>query len=165
MPNMDVQTDWFTQLITSWVSTTPTVAVLLVLMGLDILSGILAAIKTRQLSSSASASGMLKKIMFLVLVAVGLLMETIYDGIPWGRIFAMFFCFTEIISITENAARAGVPLPPQLVEALKNMKSEGKKQSSMLGDLTINQVKIDHANVTASDSKDDKTPPKPVSTK
>jgi len=117
---------WFTSLITSWVAAMPLIAILLILIGLDIATGVLAAFITKQISSMTSFTGVLKKVVTLSLVAVGICMEFIYPDIPWGRIVAMFFCVTEIISITENAARCGIPLPPQLVEALARLKSEQK---------------------------------------
>lgn len=139
--------DWFTAIIANWVAASPSIAMLVVLIGLDISTGVVAAFITKKLSSTASFTGMLRKVLMLALVAVGVCMELIYPDIPWGRIIAYFFCLTEVISITENCARAGVPLPKQLTEALSAWKQTEKEKHPLVGTVSIDKLEVTQAKV------------------
>lgn len=150
MPTNEIRLDWFTQLTTTWVAVTPSVTILLILMGLDIFSGTIASIVKKEISSKISLIGVMKKIGMLVLVFTGLVMELMYSDIPWGRVFALFFCSVEIWSITENLAKAGVPLPEQLISVLKSMKKQ-KGHNPLVGQLNIDQVQIQGAKVVQTE--------------
>lgn len=102
----------------------PVIGALLSFIILDIISGILAAISKGKLSSVMSYKGMMGKGMILGMVATARIFEFVLPGIPWGQIMALFFCVTEAISITENAAACGVPIPKQWTEALARMKEK-----------------------------------------
>lgn len=97
--------------------------VLVVLMGLDILTGMCAAFKMQELSSSVSFSGMLKKVAILAIVAAGVCMELISDILPWPKLISLFYSVSEFLSILENASKMGVPLPVRLVKALEKVKT------------------------------------------
>jgi toxin secretion/phage lysis holin len=116
--------DHFMLFVTGWVAALPMLGILILLMGLDVLTGLIAACITRQLSSSASWVGMLKKVMMLALIAAGVCMEQLYGEVPWSHLVSMLFCVTELISITENAAKAGIPLPRQLTDFLLKLKED-----------------------------------------
>lgn len=102
----------------------PIIGALLGFIILDIISGILAAISKGKLSSVMSYKGMMGKGMILGMVATARIFEFVLPGIPWGQVMAMFFCVTEAISITENAAACGVPVPKQWTDALAKMKEK-----------------------------------------
>lgn len=107
----------------------PFVAVLLGLMLMDIATGIISAIVTKKLCSTASYRGMLGKVQILAMIGTAMLMEVIIPNVPWGTFVAIFFCVTEAISITENAANSGVPIPKPWVEALRKAKAEAETKS------------------------------------
>lgn len=91
---------------------------LLVLMSLDMASGILKAFATRSLSSDASLKGIAKKFMVLVVVAAAATLEPLVGGAPLASAVAGFYLAYEGISILENAAEAGLPIPQVLKDAL-----------------------------------------------
>lgn len=109
-----------------WATFDPLVQALIVLLGLDILSGILFAIATGTLSSSKSFRGMAKRAMMLVLVGAA---QTYNATRPLGfdapTAVAGFFCVTVFISILETAGRIGVPIGP-LTDVLQKLKREEK---------------------------------------
>ncbi|CAE6435474.1 unnamed protein product [Rhizoctonia solani] len=99
---------------------------LLVAMGIDYVTGITAALKERSLNSSVGSWGLARKgLMLLVIMLahrVDILMEL--DNIAMGGAI-YFYLANELISVTENLGRIGVPIPDrlrQLIEVLKNKK-------------------------------------------
>lgn len=102
--------------------------VLIVLMALDYITGISAAAVGRRLSSRIGFSGILKKGTIICVVAVGRLLELAFgfEGVRSAMI--CFYIANEIISITENAVDAGIPLPEKLVAVLKQLKKEEEKK-------------------------------------
>ncbi|MCW5939898.1 MAG: phage holin family protein [Fimbriimonadaceae bacterium] len=98
---------------------------LLVLMACDVLMGLLIAFGRKEVSSSVSRVGMARKAAVLLVVAVAYLVET-YVQTPVGLATAAFFALTEALSVVENAARLGVPIPGFLRAALAKLRSEGE---------------------------------------
>lgn len=98
---------------------------LLVVMGVDYITGVAAALtEKRGLNSGLGAWGLAKKgIMLLVILLshrIDILME-ISNLAMGGAIY--FYIANELISVTENLGRIGIPLPNrlrQLIEVLKN---------------------------------------------
>lgn len=128
----------------------PFVSVLLALMVIDILTGIIAAFVTKKLCSTASYSGMLKKVLILALVATGMLVELIIPNVPWGTFVSVFFCVTEALSITENAANSGVPIPKQWADALRKARAEAETKSPLVN-VVVNEHGEDFAKEIAKE--------------
>lgn len=102
--------------------------VLVLFMAMDYMTGISRAYKDKELSSSIGIDGIVKKvtILFIVAVAVGIDNVTGAKGIV--RLAAIWFYIgMEGISIMENAARIGVPIPDKIKDALLQIKDGGKK--------------------------------------
>lgn len=98
------------------------VQILLILQLIDILSGLLAAWCQRTVSSDVSFRGMAKKVLCLALIGGAHALELGFAfDIPLSSIAAGFYCIHEIISITENAARTGLPVPQQLLDVLQKL--------------------------------------------
>lgn len=102
----------------------PFVGLLLLMMMLDVLTGLTAAFIAKKLSSAASWNGMGKKVLILAAVGMGTAMEPYAAGLPLGRLVAVFYTVTEGLSILENLSRAGVPIPQQLRDALEKLSAE-----------------------------------------
>ena len=101
--------------------------VFLCLMTIDYVTGVLSAIKTKSLSSETGFFGLLKKIGMLMIVAVAHFIGA-YSGIPDVRSLVIgFYIANEGISILENTARLGVPMPEKLVAILKQLGEEKKE--------------------------------------
>lgn len=122
----------------------PVVGTLLLMIMLDIILGVIVACMTKKLSSSVSHRGMLRKAVKILLVAVGAVLQPYSNGMPLSDLIAMFFIFTEGVSIIENAAIAGVPVPPALLEILKMTKEDKKFTPN-------NNVQIDSVNITTTE--------------
>jgi toxin secretion/phage lysis holin len=110
----------------------PVVITLLGLMALDVVSGIFAAFISKEINSNASFIGVAKKVQMLFFVGAGLAFENIYPSPPWGQIIAVLFIITELISITENMDKSGVPIPNKLRGALKSLRDDGKDPPAKL---------------------------------
>ena len=112
-----------------WLSL-PTIFTILIVVSLaDIVSGVLAAAISGRLSSDASLKGMAKKTMVFLLVGVSVALENYHGvsslGAPLSQLVAGFFVAHEALSLLENAAEIGVPIPPFLRSALA--KIDGKE--------------------------------------
>ena len=91
---------------------------LVLLMLIDYITGIIKALSKKELSSKIGFSGILKKVGILSLVFVSVICES-YLGILAAReITVMFFAINEGVSILENVAELGIPVPEKLKSAL-----------------------------------------------
>lgn len=98
---------------------------LCLLVALDFASGMLIAITRGELSSDASFRGMARKAMQFILVGAAHVYNATQPlGFDAGAAIAGFFCATELISITENAGRLGVPMPKILTRAIARLRRE-----------------------------------------
>ncbi len=119
---------WLTGIGAGWLAEHPMVGLLMLLMALDIVTGVIAAVVTRRLSSSASWRGMAKKSMTLLLIGVAVGFEPYAGGLPLVNLVTGFYAFTEALSILENASEAGVPIPQALRDVLAKFGDAHKVQ-------------------------------------
>jgi len=99
-----------------WVSIPAAVQVLIVLMAIDWACGLIGAALAGKLSSAEGFRGLARKTLTLLLVATAwYVSRSMGLGINLGTTVAMAFTVNELISITENCARAGVPIPDSLL--------------------------------------------------
>ena len=102
--------------------------VLVLFMTMDYLTGISRAYKDKVLSSTVGIDGILKKITLLVVVAVAVGVDNVTGAQGVVRLATIWFYIgMEGISILENAARIGVPIPDKIKDALLQIKDGGKK--------------------------------------
>ena len=96
------------------------------LMALDYITGILCGIAAKALSSETGFRGLVKKLMILVIIAVGHLVDNYIIGTGSALMTAviLFFAANEGISILENAAKLGLPIPQKLREILDQLKEK-----------------------------------------
>lgn len=108
-----------------WGGFHPLLQTLFILILLDFASGLLYAWSAGAVSSDASYRGMAKKAMMLLLVGAAHAYNATQPlGFDAAAAVAGFFCATELISITENAGRLGVPLPRVLARAIEKLKGQ-----------------------------------------
>lgn len=113
----------------------PIMWVLLAVMTLDYATGLICgamgkSLKTDNggLSSKAAFSGLLKKAMILVVVALAALLDWAVAagaGVSFTAVTGatcLWFIASEGVSIIENAAEIGIPIPGVLHQALEIMK-------------------------------------------
>ncbi|MDE6032138.1 MAG: phage holin family protein [Oscillospiraceae bacterium] len=97
---------------------------IIALMALDYITGVLCGIAAKELSSETGLKGLVKKLMILVIIAVGHLVDTYIIGTGSALMTAviLFFAANEGISILENAAMLGLPIPKKLRDMLEQLK-------------------------------------------
>lgn len=105
---------------------------LIVAMAIDYVSGILAAYinPDSKLNSQKGFRGICKKIMILLLVALAHFIDQSTHQEIVRTAACWFFLGNEGLSIIENAAKAGIPIPGKLrssLEQLSNEKMEVRK--------------------------------------
>lgn len=99
--------------------------VLITLIILDYVTGMLAGYIQRELSSRVGFIGIAKKLSILIMVVVSTTIDRLI-GIDVIRIATcLFFIGNEGISILENCAQSGIPIPQKLLVALQQLKTEG----------------------------------------
>lgn len=97
---------------------------------IDYLTGLALAAARRQVSSQIGFTGILKKMLIFVIVAMGhLLDQNLLGGSATLRTAMIFFYLAnEAISITENLGALGFPLPPKLKQVLTQLSAESEEQ-------------------------------------
>lgn len=100
---------------------------LLVAIALDYVSGIIKAYEARILSSRIGFRGIIKKVGLLAIVALGVVIDRLTGNSGDIRtLIIYYFVANEGLSIIENLASAGVPIPTIIAKALKILKDKGK---------------------------------------
>src|SRR6478672_8235343 len=103
------------KVVNGWLPMVPT---LVYLMGLDIISGVILAFSKRTLNSTTSTTGICRKAMTILLVAMGIALEPLCNGLPVSTLIALGYVKGEVLSIMENASALGLPLPAIISEVL-----------------------------------------------
>ena len=95
----------------------------------DYVTGVFCAIVDKQLSSEVGYKGIFNKVLILVLVGVAHIVDTrILGSNGTLRTMVIFFYLSnEGVSIIENAAHLGLPIPERLKEILKQLNGRDKK--------------------------------------
>lgn len=98
---------------------------------IDYITGVMCAVVDKQLSSEVGFKGIFKKILIFAMVAVGHIMDTRVLGIAGGssaiRTAVIFFYLAnEGVSLLENTARLGLPIPDRLKEILAQLHGKSK---------------------------------------
>jgi len=92
----------------------------------DYLTGVLLAIQCRCLSSQIGFQGLAKKMLIFLLVAMANIIDAkiLGSGSALKTAVIFFYASNEGISILENAARLGLPIPAKLRTVLAELKKE-----------------------------------------
>ena len=116
----------------------PIIWVLVAVMTLDYVTGLLCGFlgkspktETGGLSSKTAFEGLLKKVLILRVVGLAALVDhavTVSAGIEMAAVTgacSLWFVASEGLSIIENAAAMGVPIPQILLKALEIVRKQG----------------------------------------
>ena len=119
----------------------PIIWVLVAVMTLDYVTGLLCGFlgkspktETGGLSSKTAFEGLLKKVLILIVVGLAALVDhavTVSAGIEMAAVTgacSLWFVASEGLSIIENAAAMGVPIPQILLKALEIVRSKGQAE-------------------------------------
>lgn len=116
--------------------------VLVTVMLIDYLTGMTRAWMTKSFSSKIGIKGIVKKVLYLALVAVGMVVDYLITGALQqagvtvtvtgviGMIVTIWLIINELISILENLSQAGVPVPEFLVKLIKKLKVSTEAKGS-----------------------------------
>jgi len=100
---------------------------LLILMLLDYITGLCKTIINKKLNKIIGAKGIIKKVGYLVIVALAFLLDKIIgDTGSIRNLVVYFFVANEGISIVENWGTIGLPLPKKIIEVLEQIKKESE---------------------------------------
>lgn len=97
---------------------------LILLICIDYITGICVAVREKKLSSKIGAKGIATKIMIFAMVGVSVVVDCLLigAGLALSSATILFYCSNELISICENAANIGLPLPKKLITCLKSFR-------------------------------------------
>ena len=102
---------------------------LIVFVVVDYLTGIMAAILNKRLSSEVGFHGIFKKVVIFALVAVGHIVDThvIQNSSVIRTAVIFYYLSNEGNSILENASLIGLPVPQKLKDVLEQLR-DGKEE-------------------------------------
>ena len=103
---------------------------LLVFVIIDYITGLMCAVLDRKLSSQVGFRGIFKKVLIFSLVAIGHIIDksVIGDGSVIRTAVIFFYLSNEGVSIIENAAHIGLPIPQKLKDMLKQLNNESNTE-------------------------------------
>ena len=102
---------------------------LIVLMSLDYISGLMCAVADKTLSNAIGFRGIAKKVLILMLVGVANIVDihVVGTGSALRGAVICFYMSNEALSLFENAAHIGLPVPDKLREALAQLHGRDDK--------------------------------------
>ena len=102
--------------------------VLLVIQGLDVLTGILVGVKNKGVSSKEMRAGLIRKAGVWILVIFAHMIDiTLFEGNMVAQMSILFaFIGQEGLSLTENLGNIGVIVPESVSEYLAQVKNKGE---------------------------------------
>lgn len=100
---------------------------LLIVIVIDYLTGIASAIYNKELSSKIGFKGIIKKICYLLVVALSVVIDNLLGQSGLIRSLVIyFFVANDGLSIIENMAEMNIKLPQKLIDALEQIKKKGE---------------------------------------
>ena len=103
--------------------------VLVSFMALDYLTGVLRAIVNQEVSSDTGLKGIARKTVIFIVLIVAVLLDRLLNTGTWvfRTLICYFYIANEGISLLENCAGLGLPIPDKLKDALVQLKDGEKK--------------------------------------
>ena len=100
---------------------------LLIVIVIDYLTGIAAAIYNKNLSSKMGFKGIIKKFCYLLVVALSVVIDNLLGQSGLIRSLVIyFFVANDGLSIIENMAEMNIKLPQKLIDSLEQIKKKGE---------------------------------------
>ena len=109
----------------------------------DYITGVLRAIVEKNLSSRIGAKGIVKKVAIFLIVGIANITDIhlLGGGSALRTATIFFYCSNEGISLIENSAVLGLPIPQVFLDALSQIrkKSDGKSENNNADDTSENE--------------------------
>ncbi len=106
---------------------------LLAFVVIDYVTGVMCAVVDKKLSSAVGFKGIFKKILIFALVGIGHILDLyiIKSGSVMRTAVIFFYMANEGLSLVENAAHLGLPIPTKLKDVLEQLhdRAETKEDS------------------------------------
>lgn len=103
---------------------------LIVFMVLDYITGVMCAVVDKKLSSEVGFKGICKKVLILMLVGLAHIVDVhvIGNGSALRGAVICFYLSNEGLSLVENAAHLGLPIPDRLKDVLAQLHGRDDKK-------------------------------------
>ena len=97
---------------------------------IDYITGVLCAIADKQLSSAVGFKGICRKVLIFILVGMGNMIDVYLLGAPGVLRTAVIFFYlsNEGVSLLENSAHLGLPIPGKLQAVLEQLHDRSEKE-------------------------------------
>ena len=105
---------------------------LLAFVVIDYVTGIMCAVVDKKLSSAVGFKGIFKKVLIFALVGIGHILDThiIGTGSVMRTAIIFFYLSNEGVSLLENAAYLGLPIPQKLKSVLEQLHDRAEKEEN-----------------------------------
>ena len=105
---------------------------LLVFVALDYVTGVMCAISDHKLSSAVGFRGICRKMVILMLVGIGHILDVhvVGTGSALRTAVICFYLSNEGISLLENASHLGLPVPDRLKTILQQIHGRSEKEDN-----------------------------------
>ena len=103
---------------------------LLAFVVIDYITGVMCAVVDKKLSSAVGFKGICRKVLIFLLVGIAnvLDVQVIGNGSVLRTAVIFFYIANEGLSLTENAAHLGLPIPEKLKEVLEQLHDRSEKE-------------------------------------
>lgn len=97
---------------------------------IDYITGVMCAISDKKLSSEVGFNGICRKVLIFVLVGIGNMVDVyVLDEAGVLRTAVIFFYLSnEGVSLLENSAHLGLPIPQKLKSVLEQLHNRNEKE-------------------------------------
>lgn len=118
---------WLTWLFGTWDTA---LAILILFMGLDYLTGVIRGYINKELSSDVGLKGIARKAVIFIVLIVAVALDRLLATGNWvfRTLVCYFYIANEGLSLIENCGSLGLPIPDKLKEALAQLKDGEKKE-------------------------------------
>ena len=98
---------------------------------IDYITGVMCAIADKNLSSGVGFKGICRKVLIFAMVGIGNIIDVQVLGTPGVLRTAVIFFYlsNEGVSILENSAHLGLPVPDKLKEVLAQLHNRGGNEN------------------------------------
>ena len=105
---------------------------LIAFVTIDYITGVMCAIADHSLSSEVGFRGIFRKVLIFLLVGIGHILDTqvIGSGSVLRTAVIFFYISNEGVSLVENAAHLGLPIPEKLKDVLEQLHDRAEKDEN-----------------------------------
>lgn len=105
---------------------------LLLFVVTDYITGVMCAVTDKKLSSSIGFKGIFRKVLIFMLVGIANIIDfqVLKQGSVIRTAVIFFYLSNEGLSLTENAAHLGLPVPEKLKNVLEQLHDKNRKDNT-----------------------------------